>query len=206
MLVVACPVRLILATPAAVIAALGRLAGTGVLIKGGSALERLAGVNAFAFDKTGTLTEGRLELGEVVAAGGVAAEERAAHRGGGRAAQRTSAGPADRRTRRPHAATEPSSRSRSSRPTPAPASRAHTASRDAMLVGTGGCWKSRASPLPPEARRALERLDAAGQTVLLVARDGVVLGGVGARDRLRPEAAGVLAELRAAGHHATSPC
>src|SRR5262249_38946895 len=64
-LVVACPCALILATPAAVIAALGRLAGTGVLIKGGSALERLAQVNAFAFDKTGTLTEGRLELGDL---------------------------------------------------------------------------------------------------------------------------------------------
>ena len=35
---------LILATPAAIIAALGRLAGTGVLLKGGSALERLAAV------------------------------------------------------------------------------------------------------------------------------------------------------------------
>ncbi len=65
-LVVACPCALILATPAAVIAALGRLAGTGVLIKGGSALERLAGVTAFAFDKTGTLTEGKLELGDIV--------------------------------------------------------------------------------------------------------------------------------------------
>src|SRR5262245_58272789 len=65
-LVVACPCALILATPAAVIAALGRLAGTGVLLKSGAALERLAGVNAFAFDKTGTLTEGRLELGDVL--------------------------------------------------------------------------------------------------------------------------------------------
>src|SRR5205085_7071085 len=74
-LVVACPCALILATPAAVLAALGRLAGTGVLIKGGSALERLARVNAFAFDKTGTLTEGRLELAEVVPLGGAAQEE-----------------------------------------------------------------------------------------------------------------------------------
>src|SRR5262249_52490774 len=49
-LVVACPCALILATPAAVLAALGRLAGTGVLIKGGSALERLARVDAFCFD------------------------------------------------------------------------------------------------------------------------------------------------------------
>src|SRR5213079_3046871 len=74
-LVVACPCALILATPAAVIAALGRLAGTGVLIKGGSALERLAGVSAFAFDKTGTLTEGRLELGEVVCLSGTSPDE-----------------------------------------------------------------------------------------------------------------------------------
>ena len=71
----ACPCALILATPAAVIAALGRLAGTGVLIKGGSALERLARVNAFAFDKTGTLTEGRLEIGEVVPLEGVSADD-----------------------------------------------------------------------------------------------------------------------------------
>src|SRR5204863_4311901 len=74
-LVVACPCALILATPAAVMAALGRLAGTGVLIKGGSALERLAGVTAFAFDKTGTLTEGKLELGDVVPVGGATAEQ-----------------------------------------------------------------------------------------------------------------------------------
>ncbi len=74
-LVVACPCALILATPAAIIAALGRLAGTGILIKGGSALERLAAVNAFAFDKTGTLTEGRLELSEIVPLEGVSPEE-----------------------------------------------------------------------------------------------------------------------------------
>lgn len=59
-LVVTCPCALILATPAAVIAAMGRLAGTGILIKGGAALERLAQAQAFAFDKTGTLTTGKL--------------------------------------------------------------------------------------------------------------------------------------------------
>src|SRR5262245_40134004 len=74
-LVVACPCALILATPAAILAALGRLAGTGVLLKGGSALERLAGVTAFAFDKTGTITEGKLELGDVLPAGSFAADD-----------------------------------------------------------------------------------------------------------------------------------
>lgn len=61
-LVVTCPCALILATPAAVIAAMGRLAGTGILIKGGAALERLAQAGAFAFDKTGTLTTGKLNF------------------------------------------------------------------------------------------------------------------------------------------------
>src|SRR5437899_5889283 len=74
-LVVACPCALILATPAAVVAALGRLAGTVVLLKGGAALERLASVKAFAFDKTGTLTERVLELGDVVPLGGASADD-----------------------------------------------------------------------------------------------------------------------------------
>src|SRR5206468_12640273 len=74
-LVVACPCALILATPAAIVAALGRLAGTGILVKGGSALERLADVSAIAFDKTGTLTEGLLELGDVLVFGTASPEE-----------------------------------------------------------------------------------------------------------------------------------
>src|SRR5262245_42090423 len=74
-LVVACPCALILATPAAIIAALGRLAGTGVLIKSGSALERLATVKVIAFDKTGTITEARLGLGAVLPLADISVDE-----------------------------------------------------------------------------------------------------------------------------------
>src|SRR5262249_28663420 len=44
-----------------------------------------------------------------------------------------------------------------------------------------------------------QRLDASGQTALVVARDGVVLGVIGARDRVRPEAKVVVEELRRLG-------
>lgn len=57
-LVVACPCALVLATPTAVMAALARLAGSGVVVKDIAALERLADINTIAFDKTGTLTAG----------------------------------------------------------------------------------------------------------------------------------------------------
>src|SRR5262249_44545215 len=53
--------------------------------------------------------------------------------------------------------------------------------------------------LSEEALAAVERLDASGQTVLLAARDGRVLGAVGARDTLRPEAQEVLGQLRQLG-------
>jgi Cu+-exporting ATPase len=53
--------------------------------------------------------------------------------------------------------------------------------------------------MPPDVPMILQQLDASGETALLVARNGAVLGIIGARDRVRPEAAGVIAELRNLG-------
>lgn len=58
-LVISCPCALSLATPAALIAATGRLARLGILVTKGHALETLARITDAVFDKTGTLTEGR---------------------------------------------------------------------------------------------------------------------------------------------------
>jgi Cu+-exporting ATPase len=195
-LVVACPCPLILATPAAVVAALGRLAGTGVLLKGGSALERLAEVTAFAFDKTGTLTEGRPELGDVLAFGDVPPDQVLQIAA---TAEQPSEHPLARLIREGAAARGlPTDAVTEFVAVPGAGVRARTPSA-LLLVGTARFLEGQGVPVPPEASAALAQLDAAGQTALLVARDGIILGAVGARDRVRAEAAGVLAELRESG-------
>lgn len=57
-LVVFCPCALVLATPTAIMAAIGNATKHGFLVREGDALERLAAVKKIAFDKTGTLTYG----------------------------------------------------------------------------------------------------------------------------------------------------
>lgn len=61
-LVVFCPCALVLATPTAIIAAIGNATRHGFLVRQGDALERLAQVRQFVFDKTGTLTFGKLQV------------------------------------------------------------------------------------------------------------------------------------------------
>ena len=61
-LVVFCPCALVLATPTAIMAAIGNATKHGFLVREGDALERLSKVKVLAFDKTGTLTYGTLKV------------------------------------------------------------------------------------------------------------------------------------------------
>jgi Cu+-exporting ATPase len=197
-LVVACPCPLILATPAAIIAALGRLAGTGVLVKGGSALERLAAVDAFAFDKTGTLTEGQLEIGDVLTFSELAADEIL---GIAATAEQKSEHVIGR------ALTEAATRrgldlSVVDQFLAQPGAGVETIVGGAkIVVGNRRILEERGIPLTQEVVSCIDQLDRTGQTALWVARNQVVLGAIGVRDRVRPEAAGVIEDLRALGIH-----
>lgn len=66
--VVSCPCALLLATPVPHAAALSNAAHSGVIVRGGDALERMARVNHVLLDKTGTLTSGKPTVTEVVMA------------------------------------------------------------------------------------------------------------------------------------------
>ncbi len=68
-LVVFCPCALVLATPTAIMAAIGNATKHGFLVREGDALERLAKAKVIAFDKTGTLTYGTPEVVAVVSQG-----------------------------------------------------------------------------------------------------------------------------------------
>jgi len=88
-LVVATPCPLILATPVAIIGGINRAATRQIIVRSGTALERLADAQVAVFDKTGTITEGRPRVRRVVPLGGMdevtllrlagAVEQRAGH-------------------------------------------------------------------------------------------------------------------------------
>ncbi|MER3415940.1 MAG: hypothetical protein C4297_06980 [Gemmataceae bacterium] len=204
-LVVACPCALILATPAAMLAALGRLAGTGVLVRRVAALEALAQADVVALDKTGTVTRGQLQLGDVVPlAAGVSADELLLW-----------AATAEQRSEHPVAqviaqAARDKGLTLSSVDefTAVPGAGVQARSGElVILVGSRRFLETQGVHWPDAALQMLEHFDRTGQTCLAVAcrpaQDAAVpwqlLGLIGARDAIRPEAPGVLDALRQLG-------
>ncbi|WP_225047984.1 heavy metal translocating P-type ATPase [Lacticaseibacillus kribbianus] len=74
-LVVASPCPLILAAPVALVSGMSRTSRAGIIVKSGTAIEKLAQAKTVAFDKTGTITQGVLAVDRVTPANGYAAAE-----------------------------------------------------------------------------------------------------------------------------------
>ncbi|MDX6646252.1 MAG: copper-transporting P-type ATPase [Miltoncostaeaceae bacterium] len=195
-LIIACPCALGLATPTAIMVGTGRGAAMGVLITGGEALERSRRVDTVVLDKTGTLTEGRMRLAEVVPAAGEDPDRLLALAA---AAEADSEHPIGRAlvagARARGLAMEPASGFVSS---PGRGVRAVVASRR-VAVGRRSLMTDEGLTVPAEVEAAAGAIEASGRTAILAGWDGRARGALAVADRLRPNAAAVVAELRRLG-------
>jgi heavy metal translocating P-type ATPase len=193
-LVVATPCPLILAAPVAIVSGLSRTAKRGVVVKGGAALEQLAGCRTLLIDKTGTLTVGKPTVTEVVASGTWSPDE----------VLRLAAG-ADQVS--PHvlaAAVVEAARRRDldlELPTeveevPGQGIRAVV---DGRHVAVGRARWITSLPHPGLLRSARRRADLDGALTVFVAIDGEPAGVLILDDPIRPDAARTVRNLRGSG-------
>jgi cation-transporting ATPase G len=181
-LVAAAPCAFAISVPVTVVAAVGAATRSGVLIKGGAALEALGRVRAVALDKTGTLTRNRPAVVDVVSANGAGPDRILAL-----------AAALESRSEHPLAQAILTAR------TPDSAAADVEAITGSGLVGrVDGRTVRLGRPgfIPGDTVRAeVRRLQDDGATVVLVEHDGEVLGAIGVRDDLRPEARQVIDAL-----------
>ncbi len=184
---IACPCALGLATPAAIMAGSGRAAELGILFKGAEVFEASRGIDVVLLDKTGTVTEGRMSLADAIASDGDTDELL-------RIAAAVEAG-----SEHPIAAAIVSGARARGLTIP-------TAEHFAVQPGAGataavdgrGVAVGRPDHLPGALQSAVDRWASAGFTVVAVTRD-VVIGVIAIADRIKPNAAEVIARLRASG-------
>ena len=191
-----CPCALVLATPTAIMAAIGNATKHGFLVREGDALERLARVNVIAFDKTGTLTCGTPEVVEVKSYSSAIPENVLLRLAAG--AEQLSEHPLGKAVVRGY-------KKASASPLPAAEEfsmipgRGVSASIEghAVLAGNAALLAEHGASLtiPAEAEEQLRQ----GCTVIYVAADGAFAGYIALADTLRAESAGMIAQLSALG-------
>jgi cation-transporting P-type ATPase C len=197
MLLIACPCAVGLATPTAVAAAIGNGARRGVLIKGGTHLEAAAKLSAIVFDKTGTLTQGTPSVERVISLVDDHDPEQVLslaatgelHSQHPLAVAVVKHAEAREVVVEPHDACE------------ILVGRGMRASlqNDLVLVGNRRLMDQFDVHVSSEAeaRHALHAAD--GETMMYVAHQRRLVGLIGVRDRIRPDAARAVAELRREG-------
>ncbi len=195
LLVIACPCALVISTPVTIVSALAGAARTGVLIKGGAALEAMAGITAVALDKTGTLTAGQPAVTDLVGVPGIAPEEvlRLAA-----AVEQHSEHPLGR------AILQAAGQRGVALPavaqfTALPGRGASaTVEGRALFVGNRRLCDERGA-CRDDMHAAMERLEREGKTAMLLSEEGRALGVIGVADQVRETAPVALTALRTAG-------
>ncbi|NKZ02805.1 heavy metal translocating P-type ATPase [Actinomadura latina] len=197
LLVIGCPGALVISIPVAIVAGIGRGARDGILIKGGEFLETSARIDAVALDKTGTLTEGRPHLTDVVPA-----DETWTRAGVLRWAARAEAGSEHPLARPIVEAARAEGLDVTGLPDatePVPG-KGIVATLDGHRVAVGNLALQQDEGVPHAGAAAVvEDLAAAGRTPMVVSVDGQWAGVVAVADRVRPDAARMVADLHAAG-------
>ena len=195
-LVVFCPCALVLATPTAIMAAIGNATRHGFLVREGDALERLAAVRKIAFDKTGTLTYGTPRV--VAVASTLAGLDRAGLYALAAGAEQLSEHPLGK------AVVAGYREENSGEIAPAESfemlpGRGVSAVVDGrrVLAGNPQLLADHGVAVSPDAER--QRLLGEGATMIYVAVDGVFAGYLALSDTLRAESAATIAALEAAG-------
>jgi Cu+-exporting ATPase len=190
-LIVACPCAFGLATPTAVIVAVGRAARLGILFKDAPALEAIGRIDRLVFDKTGTLTRGRSGVTTVVPAEGFSKEDviRLAA-----AVERLSEHPLARAIAQA-APPGPAATQFDARPGFGAIA---TLDGHEIAVGSRPFFATLGVNFAP-LQHALTTAVVHGETAVLVARDGALTGMIALADEPRPESADVARELGALG-------
>ena len=197
-LVVFCPCALVLATPTAIMAAIGNAAKRGFLVKEGDALERLAVVKKAAFDKTGTLTYGIPKVAAVKSTDGditekdiyklTAAAEQLSEHPLGKAV--VTCFKAEYKEELPKVS---GFRMVPGRGVEATAfGRRMAAGNDALMAEIGAA-------IGDELKASAEKYLSEGCTVIYVSADSKTVGLIALSDTLREESAAMIAELKGTG-------
>lgn len=185
-LVAASPCALAIAVPITVVSAIGSASKFGVIIKSGAAFERFGTIRHLAVDKTGTLTRNRPTVSAVLAVGGASEQQVLAWAA---ALEQHSTHPLA--TAITHAAPETAAASGITEE----AGHGIRGTVDGSDVGVGSPRWFDAGELAA----AVHRLESQGMTVVIVQRDGAVVGAIGVRDELRLEVPEVVQAITARG-------
>jgi heavy metal translocating P-type ATPase len=195
-LVVFCPCSLILATPAAMMAAIGNATKKGILIKSGAAVEAASKMDTLVTDKTGTLTYGQLQVKDVIALDGsmqsgsllglVASAEKFSEHPVGKAVRSYSHA-------KGIAVNDPEHFEMQAGKGIAARVDGHDILIGEKIIGPEILQKV------PEALALMEKMQKEGKTVLPVAMEGRLIGLVSLADTLRTEAKGTIEALRQNG-------